>query len=105
MRGTVVRAGILAQASSSRLGEISRKSPWFCSSISLRRPILVLSDALSRSSKNGSPKRVLEETRCALCLRPRPGEGLWFWASGGLVQARARRVLLLQDSLKRQRLA
>ncbi|QCD92965.1 hypothetical protein DEO72_LG5g1034 [Vigna unguiculata] len=105
MCGTVVRVGILAQASSSRLGQISRNSPWFCSSISLKRPILVLSDALSHSGENGSPKRVLKETRCALCSRPRPGEGLWFWASGGLTQARARRALLLQDSLRRQRLA
>ncbi|QCD92966.1 hypothetical protein DEO72_LG5g1035 [Vigna unguiculata] len=87
MCGIVVRAGILAQASLSRPGEISRNSPWFCSSISLRRPIRVLSDALSRSSENGSPKRVLEETRCALCSHPRPGEGLWFWASGGLTQS------------------
>jgi len=47
-----------------------------------------LSNALSRSGENGSPKRALEETNCAICSRPRPGEGLWFWVSGGLTQAR-----------------
>ncbi|QCD89104.1 hypothetical protein DEO72_LG4g42 [Vigna unguiculata] len=73
----MVRACILARASSSRLGENSKSSPWFCSSILLRRPILVLSDALFRSSENGSPKRVLEQTRCALCSCPRPGEELY----------------------------
>jgi len=36
------RTDILAQASSSRLGKNSRSSPWFCSSISLRRRVLIL---------------------------------------------------------------
>ena len=75
------------QASSSRLGESTRSSPWFCSSISLSQRVLVLSDALSRSGESGSPKRALEETSCGLCSHPRPGEELWFWASGGLAQA------------------
>jgi len=48
---------ILAQASLSRLGESSWNSPWFCSNFSLRRPTLVLSDALSCSGENGSLKR------------------------------------------------
>ena len=66
MRGTVARANILAQASSSHLGENSRSSPWFCSSFSVKRPTLVLSDASSRSCENGSLKRALEETSDAL---------------------------------------
>jgi len=60
------RTDILAQASSSRLGENSRSLPWFCSSVSLKRKVLVLSDVLSRSGENGSPKWALEETWCSL---------------------------------------
>ena len=45
----------------SSLGENSRSSLWFCSSVSLKRRVLVLSDASSRSGKNDSPKRALEE--------------------------------------------
>jgi len=58
---TVAGADILAQASSSRLGEDSRNSPRFCWNDSPRREALVLSDALSRSGESDSPKRVLEE--------------------------------------------
>jgi len=61
MHVIVMRTVILAQASSSRLGESSRSSSWFCSSVSLTRKDLVLSDASSRSGENGSPKRALEE--------------------------------------------
>jgi len=60
------RTDIPTQASSSRLGENSRSSPWFYSRISLRRRVLVLSDVSSRSSENDSPKRVLEENCCSL---------------------------------------
>jgi len=107
---TVARTVILAQASSSRLGESIRSSPWFCSSISLRRRVLVLRDASSRSGENGSPKRALEETSGALYLCPRSGD---FWSGQrvislrreGLAQARAHRVPLLQISLRRLCLA
>ncbi|QCE14895.1 hypothetical protein DEO72_LG11g1901 [Vigna unguiculata] len=58
---SMVRTVILAQVSPSCLGESSKSSPWFCSSISLKRRVLALSDALSRSGENGSPKQVLEE--------------------------------------------
>ena len=84
---TVERTVILSQASSSHLGESSRSSPRFCSSISLKRRILVLSDASPRSGESDSPKGVLEETWCSLLVsssrrgtfvlgkeRSRPGE-------------------------------
>jgi len=48
MRGTVARADILTQASTSRLGENNRSSPWFYSSFSPRRPTLVFERCTSR---------------------------------------------------------
>jgi len=61
MRVTVASTVILAQASSSHLGENSWDSPRFCSSSLPKRRALILSDMLSRSSESDSPKRVLEE--------------------------------------------
>ena len=84
----VARTDILPHASSSRLGENSRSSPWFCSSISLRRPTLVMSNASSRSGEDGSPKRALVEINCFLCSRPRPSEEFSFWAKNYLVSPR-----------------
>jgi len=66
---------------------IAESSPWCCSSISLRRPKLVLSDALSRSGENGSPKWVLEESQCTLLASSFRRGVLYFWANDNLAQA------------------
>jgi len=66
---------------------IAESLPWCCSSISLRRPKLVLSDALSRSGENGSPKRVLEESQCTLLASSFRRGVLYFWANDNLAQA------------------
>jgi len=56
-------SAIFAQASHSRLSENCRNSFLvFGSSVSLRRPKFMLSDTLTRSGENGSPKRGRDET-------------------------------------------
>ncbi|QCE14765.1 hypothetical protein DEO72_LG11g1771 [Vigna unguiculata] len=57
MRGTVVRTDILAQASSSCLGENSGNSSRFLLERSPRRRAVFFSDELSHPGETASPKR------------------------------------------------
>jgi len=108
---TVASTVILAQASSSRPNENSWDLPRFCSSTSLKWRALVLSDASSRSGESDSPKRVLEEAWCSLLASSSRRGTLIFGRvvvslrRAGFAQARACRGSLLQDSLRRRRLA
>ena len=105
------RTDILAQASSSRLGENCRSSPRFYSTISLRRRVLVPSDASSCSGENGSPKRTLEKNLVFSAWVLVQARDFWFkrrvvsLRREGLAKARARRVPLLTCSLRRNSLA
>ena len=83
----------------------------FYSRVSLRRPILVLSDTLTRSGENGSLKRGHDETCHIFRSNPRLGEGLWVWANEGHAQARRSRLsesswrAIVSHSLRRGGLA
>jgi len=83
MRVTVTSIVILAQASSSRLGESSWNSPWFCSSFSLRQPVVLSACVLVQASVFGfgrvmiSPRQMVSPKRgLAGChyYRPRSGD-------------------------------
>jgi len=104
---TVARTDSLAQMSSSHLGESSRSSPWFCSSISLRWRALILSDKSSSSSERTSPNGEF----CLFCLNRSPGEEPLSWVKGELAQARRPRLsessqsATVTRSLRRESLA
>ena len=66
------RTDILAQASSSRLGENSRNLPSFLLERSPKRGVVFLSDKLSRSGETASPKRELaKSSRATVAVSPK----------------------------------
>jgi len=96
----MARTDILAQTSASCLGENSRNSPWFCSSISLMRKVLVLSNKPSRSGESASPQWELVRNLMLSTWNVAQAMDFCFerrvisLKREGLAQARARKVLL-----------